>query len=42
MQSRLPALDDDADIGVQKEQIVRDGKADDRNGMIEKSKAYRQ
>jgi hypothetical protein len=29
LQSRLPALDDDADIGVQKEQIVvRDGKAD--------------
>ena len=29
MQSRLPALDDDRDIGVQKEQvIVRDGKAD--------------
>jgi hypothetical protein len=29
MQSRLPALDDDNDIGVQKEQIVtRDGKAD--------------
>jgi hypothetical protein len=29
MQSRLPALDDDADIGVQKEHIViRDGKAD--------------
>jgi hypothetical protein len=29
MQSRLPALDDDSDAGVQKEQIViRDGKAD--------------
>ena len=29
MQSRLPALDDDHDVGVQKEQIVtRDGKAD--------------
>jgi hypothetical protein len=29
MQSRLPALDDDADVGVQKEHIVtRDGKAD--------------
>ena len=29
MQSRLPALDDDTDVGVQKEQIViRDGKAD--------------
>jgi hypothetical protein len=29
MQNRLPALDDDADVGVQKEQIViRDGKAD--------------
>lgn len=29
MQSRLPVLDDDADIGVEKEQIVtRDGKAD--------------
>jgi hypothetical protein len=29
MQSRLPALDDDGDVGVQKEQIaVRDGKAD--------------
>jgi hypothetical protein len=29
MQSRLPALDDDADVGVQKPQIVvRDGKAD--------------
>jgi hypothetical protein len=29
MQSRLPVLDDDADVGVQKEQIViRDGKAD--------------
>jgi hypothetical protein len=29
MQSRLPALDDDSDVGVQKEQIViRDGKAD--------------
>jgi hypothetical protein len=29
MQKRLPALDDDADVGVQKEQIVtRDGKAD--------------
>jgi hypothetical protein len=29
IQSRLPALDDDADVGVQKEQIViRDGKAD--------------
>jgi hypothetical protein len=29
LQNRLPALDDDADIGVQKEQVVvRDGKAD--------------
>ena len=29
MQSRLPALDDDADIGVEKEHLVtRDGKAD--------------
>jgi hypothetical protein len=29
LQSRLPVLDDDADLGVQKEQIViRDGKAD--------------
>jgi hypothetical protein len=29
MQSRLPALDDDSDAGVQKEQVVvRDGKAD--------------
>jgi hypothetical protein len=29
MQSRLPVLDDDAEVGVQKEQIViRDGKAD--------------
>jgi hypothetical protein len=29
MQSRLPALDDDPDIGVQKDQVViRDGKAD--------------
>jgi hypothetical protein len=29
MHSRLPALDDDPDLGVQKEQIVvRDGKAD--------------
>ncbi len=29
MQRRLPALDDDADIGVQKEQrVTRDGKAD--------------
>jgi hypothetical protein len=29
MQDHLPALDDDADVGVQKEQIVtRDGKAD--------------
>jgi hypothetical protein len=29
MQSRLPTLDDDADVGVQKEQVViRDGKAD--------------
>ncbi len=29
MQSRLPALDDDSDAGIQKEQIViRDGKAD--------------
>jgi hypothetical protein len=29
MQSRLPALDDDSDVGVQKDQIViRDGKAD--------------
>jgi hypothetical protein len=29
MQSRLPALDDDADVGVEKEHIVtRDGKAD--------------
>jgi hypothetical protein len=29
MQSRLPLLDDDADVGVQKDQIVvRDGKAD--------------
>jgi hypothetical protein len=29
MQSRLPALDDDADVGLQKEQVViRDGKAD--------------
>jgi hypothetical protein len=29
MQGRLPALDDDADVGVQKEHIVtRDGKAD--------------
>jgi len=29
MQSRLPVLDDDPDIGVQKEQVVvRDGKAD--------------
>ena len=29
MQSRLPALDDDSDVGIQKEQmVVRDGKAD--------------
>jgi hypothetical protein len=29
MQSRLPALDDDADVGLEKEQVVtRDGKAD--------------
>jgi hypothetical protein len=29
LQARLPALDDDADVGVQKEQrVVRDGKAD--------------
>src|ERR1700685_1736606 len=29
LQSRLPALDDDADVGVQKEQrVTRDGKAD--------------
>jgi hypothetical protein len=29
LQSRLPALDDDADVGVQKDQVVtRDGKAD--------------
>jgi hypothetical protein len=29
MQSRLPALDDDPDVGIQKEQVVvRDGKAD--------------
>ena len=29
MQSRLPALDDDADVGIQKEHtVVRDGKAD--------------
>jgi len=29
MQSRLPALDDDTDLGVQKDQVVtRDGKAD--------------
>jgi hypothetical protein len=29
MQSRLPVLDDDSDVGIQKEQIViRDGKAD--------------
>jgi len=29
MQSHLPALDDDADLGIQKEQVVvRDGKAD--------------
>ena len=29
MQSRLPALDDDAEVGVQKDQVVtRDGKAD--------------
>jgi hypothetical protein len=29
MQSRLPALDDDHDVGVQKEQtVIRDGKAD--------------
>jgi hypothetical protein len=29
LQSRLPALDDDPDIGVQKEQtVIRDGKAD--------------
>jgi hypothetical protein len=29
MQSRLPALDDDPDVGVQKEQtVIRDGKAD--------------
>ena len=29
MQGRLPALDDDADVGVQKDQVVtRDGKAD--------------
>jgi hypothetical protein len=29
MQSRLPSLDDDPDVGVQKDQIVtRDGKAD--------------
>jgi hypothetical protein len=29
MQNRLPALDDDPDVGVQKEQVViRDGKAD--------------
>lgn len=36
MQSRLPALDDDADVGVQKEQLViRDGKPDLRfNGTL--------
>ncbi len=29
MQSRLPVLDDDSDVGVQKEQnVIRDGKAD--------------
>jgi hypothetical protein len=29
MQSRLPALDDDTDIGIQKQQtVIRDGKAD--------------
>ena len=29
LQSRLPALDDDADVGVQKDQtVIRDGKAD--------------
>jgi hypothetical protein len=29
MQTRLPALDDDADVGAQKEQrVIRDGKAD--------------
>jgi hypothetical protein len=29
MQNRLPALEDDADVGVEKEQlVVRDGKAD--------------
>jgi hypothetical protein len=29
MQSRLPALDDDPDVGIQKEQtVIRDGKAD--------------
>jgi hypothetical protein len=29
LQTRLPALDDDADVGVQKDQVViRDGKAD--------------
>ena len=29
IQSRLPALDDDSDVGVQKEQtVIRDGKAD--------------
>ena len=36
MQGSLPALDDDADVGVQKEHIVtRDGKADLRfNGVL--------
>jgi hypothetical protein len=36
MQSHLPALEDDSDVGVQKEQIVtRDGKADLRfNGVL--------
>ena|ERR1700722_1957553 len=36
MQSRLPALEDDSDVGVQKEYIVtRDGKADLRfNGVL--------
>jgi hypothetical protein len=36
LQGRLPALDDDADVGVQKEHIVtRDGKADLRfNGVL--------
>ena len=42
MQSRLPTLDDDADVGVQKEHVVtRDGKADLRfTGVLLEYRIY--